>query len=529
MKLVFVLTISMVLAVTLSAQTTEFTYQGSLKDGANPANGNYDIDFRLFDAASGGSQVGNPIVRAAVPVVNGIFSVDLDFVTGFPGADRYLEIRVRTAGVGSFTLLAPRQKVTSSPYAVKSLAANTADSAVNATRLDGLTADNYVRTTDPRMFDARTPLPGSGNYVQNATSPQPTSNFNISGTGTATIFSATTQYNIGANRVLSVAGTNNVFAGVGAGAANTTGDSNSFFGRNAGLLNTTGGDNAFFGTSAGSSNTTGIDNAFFGRSAGDANTTGFDNAFFGRSAGNANTTGGENSFFGRSAGSSNTTGLRNSFFGTEAGGNNTTGGANSFFGMGAGDSNTTGGGNTIIGSFADVSSGALTFATAIGAQAIVTASNRVQVGRSGSDTVRIGDLAAATATQLCINSNVLAACTSSRRYKENIIPFSGGMNLVSRLQPVAYDWIESKDADLGLIAEDVAEVEPLLVTHNNKGEIQGVKYDQLTVVLINAAKEQQTQIERQQKQIDEQRREIRELKKIVCSLRPEATGCVVDK
>ena len=118
----------------------------------------------------------------------------------------------------------------------------------------------------------------------------------------------------------------------------------------------------------------------------------------------------------------------------------------------------------------------------------------------------------ATATQLCINaSNVLAACSSSRRYKENIHAFSGGLNLVRRLQPVKYDWIDSKDADLGLIAEDVAEIEPLLVTHNSKGEIQGVKYDQLTVVLINAVKEQQKQIEA--------------LTQALCSLKPDLEVC----
>jgi hypothetical protein len=49
--------------------------------------------------------------------------------------------------------------------------------------------------------------------------------------------------------------------------------------------------------------------------------------------------------------------------------------------------------------------------------------------------------------------------------------------------------------DLGLGAEDVAKVEPLLVTHNDKGEIEGVRYDRLDVVLINAIKQQQDQIE----------------------------------
>jgi hypothetical protein len=53
-------------------------------------------------------------------------------------------------------------------------------------------------------------------------------------------------------------------------------------------------------------------------------------------------------------------------------------------------------------------------------------------------------------------------------------------------------------ADLGLVAEEVAAAEPLLVTRNEKGEVEGVKYDRLSAVFINAFKEQQAQIERQQ-------------------------------
>ena len=56
--------------------------------------------------------------------------------------------------------------------------------------------------------------------------------------------------------------------------------------------------------------------------------------------------------------------------------------------------------------------------------------------------------------------------------------------------------------DMGFVAEEVAKIEPLLVTHNDKGEIEGVKYDRVAVVLINAVKEQQAQIEQQRSQIE---------------------------
>src|ERR1700733_1541149 len=88
-----------------SAQTTAFTYQGSLKDGSAAANGNYDFEFGLFDAVSGGNQLGSTLSRNTVAVANGIFAVKLDFGSVFPGADRYLEIRVRLAGQQGITIL----------------------------------------------------------------------------------------------------------------------------------------------------------------------------------------------------------------------------------------------------------------------------------------------------------------------------------------------------------------------------------------------------------------------------------------
>ncbi len=121
-------------------QTTEFTYQGSLKDGANLASGNYDMEFAVFDAENGGTQVGSPQTRLNVGVAAGIFSVKLDFGAIFPGADRFLEIRVRNGG-GAFTTLNPRQRISSSPYSAKSLSSETAVSAASATTAINFSGD----------------------------------------------------------------------------------------------------------------------------------------------------------------------------------------------------------------------------------------------------------------------------------------------------------------------------------------------------------------------------------------------------
>src|SRR5262245_49123979 len=120
----------------ISAQTTAFTYQGRLQDGALPANGNYDLEFRLFDALTAGTEFGVD-TALNVPVTNGLFTVQLDFGTQFPGGTRHLQISVKPAGSGSYTALSPRQPVTSTPYAIQSLNAAIADGATNAQQLGG--------------------------------------------------------------------------------------------------------------------------------------------------------------------------------------------------------------------------------------------------------------------------------------------------------------------------------------------------------------------------------------------------------
>ena len=73
-------------------QGTAFTYQGRLDDNGQAASGNHDFEFRLFDMASGGSELALQS-RSGVAVVDGVFSVQLDF--GDLGGDqRWLQISV---------------------------------------------------------------------------------------------------------------------------------------------------------------------------------------------------------------------------------------------------------------------------------------------------------------------------------------------------------------------------------------------------------------------------------------------------
>src|SRR5690606_16368656 len=106
--------------------------------------------------------------------------------------------------------------------------------------------------------------------------------------------------------------------------------------------------------------------------------------------------------------------------------------------------------------------------------------------------------------------------TSSIRYKKNVTDFTSAFSIIDRLRPVTFDWISNDINDIGLVAEEVAAVEPLLAIYNEDGEVQGVKYDRIGVVLINVVKEQQEQIEAQQKRIDEQEAQIRAMRSILC-------------
>jgi hypothetical protein len=516
------------------AQTTKFTYQGSLKDGASPANGNYDFEFVLYDALTGGNQDGATLSRPGVTVTNGIFAVKLDFGNQFPGTARYLEIHVRLTGQPGFTPLTPRQSVSSAPYNVKSL---------NSDDLGGVAASQYVQTNDSRLSDSRSPTAGSANYVQNTTSPQVSSNFNVSGSGTVggtlsgNVVSAGTQFNIGTNRVLSVS-FDNIFAGVQTGPINT-GSGNSVFGYFAGSSNTSGGGNSMFGYDAGTANQTGRENAFFGYLAGGGNTTGSNNTMIGYGAGffspgiltngtaigsKAMVTQNNSLVLGSINGVGNAVADTNVGIGTTAPlakldvrGNVFVGltsdpsspGANALFvANDGGDSHNSfriDGSNDNLYIIARSGSGASAGAGIIFRESLAGGGEADAVTIEPGGNVKLVSLGTGGTASLCRNaSNEIALCSSSLRYKKDVARFAGGLDIINRLRPISFTWKEGGMHDIGLGAEEVEKVEPLLTFRNTKGEIEGVKYNQLSAVFVNAFKEQQAQIRAQQKQIDQQ-------------------------
>ncbi len=338
--MVFGIGLIAILVTSITAQTPEFTYQGKLNDVGGQAAA-YDFVFRLCasETASCAAPLATVSQANVAPSSGGIFTVKVNFGYGqFNGADRFVEIAVRRTGETNYTTLAPRQKITSAPYAFQSY---------NTAYFNNMPLEDFILEGDPRL--------GANYSVQNGTTTQSGVNFNIGGTGTAGIFNAA-QFNINNQRFLAGGAGNsgNVYLGLSSGVAMTTGFGNTFVGKDTGFRNTTGSSNVFVGGSAGFNNTEGLQNSFFGVG-----------------TGTQNTTGNNNSFFGSGAGQQSTIGLSNSFFGSRAG-----------------DFNTTGSNNTVIGASADVGAVNLIYATAIGAGAVVNTNNTIVLGRS-ADAVQI--------------------------------------------------------------------------------------------------------------------------------------------
>ena len=178
----------------------------------------------------------------------------------------------------------------------------------------------------------------------------------------------------------------NLFSGTSSGFNSTTGDYNLFSGFESGYNNTTGGGNQFSGYQSGFNNTTGNDNLFSGSQSGYNNISGSINLFSGTQSGYRNTTGNINLFSGVQSGYRNTTGSFNLFSGYLSGYSNETGNNNLFSGYQSGYSNTTGSNNTALGynSGPTSGSGAITNATALGANVALTTSNTVVLGNGAN-------------------------------------------------------------------------------------------------------------------------------------------------
>jgi Chaperone of endosialidase len=291
---------------------------------------------------------------------------------------------------------------------------------------------------------------------------------------------------------------------------NTTGSHNTALGAQALRVNTLGSFNTAVGENALVKNIDGNQNMALGQGALANNVTGDNNTAMGFQALNVNTTSG-NTAVGFQAARSNTSGLRNTAVGFQALFNNTTSGNNTAYGYRA-LANTTGTNNIALGFNAGLN--------------INIGSNNIDIGNPGavfgeSSTIRIGSASQSRTFIAGIRGVVppvgvllpvvidlngqLGNTVSSRRFKKEIKAMDNASEAIHALKPVTFHYKSDTTStpQFGLIAEDVAAVNPDLVVRDENGEIYTVRYEAVNAMLLNEFLKEHRKNEEQEKTIAE--------------------------
>jgi hypothetical protein len=302
----------------------------------------------------------------------------------------------------------------------------------------------------------------------------------------------------------------NVALGSGTLASNTTGNFNMAIGTDA-LTKNTANFNLAIGFRVGFMNTTGNHLTGIGAGALQNNTTAGFNTAIGADALHDNTIGGGNTAIGADALHDNTVGGGNTAIGADALAGNTIGGGNTAIGADALAGNTIGGGNTAIGSGALPNNTTGNDNIALGNAAgllLTTGDDNIDIGNNGEagdfDTIRIGSsvqgaiylagiagqfVGAGGTTCYVDNDGKLGVFLSSRRFKTDIADMGAASEALLALRPVTFHYKPELDKtctpQFGLVAEEVAKVNPDLVTRDAKGELTTVRYEAVNAMLLN--------------------------------------------
>jgi trimeric autotransporter adhesin len=336
----------------------------------------------------------------------------------------------------------------------------------------------------------------------------------------------------GFQALMSNTSVDNTANGAAALQSNTTGSDNTAVGSQALLSNKEGSGNTATGVSALFANDIGNFNTATGDEALNANTTGVDNTAVGAGALFANN-GDANTAIGFQALLNNTLTTENTAIGFRALANNT-GAFNTAIGANALDSHTMGNSNIALGFNAGSSVG--------------TGSNNIDIGNDGvfpdSATIRIGGGQTATfiagisgvneggtISAVYINTNGQLGTQpppSSRRFKKEIMPMDQASEAILALKPVTFHYRSDTKGtpQFGLIAEEVAEINPDLVVRDENGEIYTVRYDAVNAMLLNEFLKEHKTVEQLRATIDKQEatiaRQQADMKTIVARLNEQA-------
>jgi hypothetical protein len=532
---------------------SSFTYQGQLQYGESGFSGSADLEFALFDAPSGGNLVAGIISKDAHPVDNGLFQADLDFGYAAIGANpRFLEIRVNGQ------VLEPRQPIRPAPVALYALSgAGGGDASnwqLNGNMLFYLAGPVGIGTATPlATLHVEPGTSGEGILLPGIRVGQNTESPNVIGGFTGNVYNHLSQGSTigGGGR----SGNENVvqgdYATVGGGIGNTAstlatvsgGGSNHATANRATVAG--GGENYAMGNNSTVSG--GYGSGATGNSATVAG--GADNAALGDfsmvAGGQGNQAAGNYSFAGGHQARA-LEGHHGSFVWSDSSGwpPFESGGPDQFLvqasgGVGFGrvpsdyfviDSGLThqdddyGFGTAAmrvllrdqqgagITKFRILGNGGVAIGNSYNSSGVPADGLRTQGDvRVGGDlqvhgAVAIVDMASGNASSLCHTPwvqpngethNVIGGCGSSLRYKDSIDDLTAAMDIVKQLRPVTFRWKRTGRADLGLVAEEVAEIEPRLAEFDTDGTINGVNYRHLSALLVAALQEQHQNFQEQ--------------------------------
>jgi hypothetical protein len=297
-------------------------------------------------------------------------------------------------------------------------------------------------------------------------------------------------------------GGNNTAMGGFALQANGSGNNNTATGAGALTSNTMGGNNTATGVDS-LAKSNGDNNTAIGFEALLGNSSGFNNSASGASALLSNTTGFANTADGFTALQNNTTGNSNTAAGDGALAHNTTGSFNIAVGINAGSGLTTGSNNIDIGS-----------------RGAAGEARKIRIGTAGTQNgtfvagIRGITTANANAVPVVIDSaGQLGTVSSSRRFKSGIKPMDQTSEAILGLNPVTFHYKSDNTGRLqfGLIAEEVAKVNPDLVVREENGEIYTVRYEAVNAMLLNEFLKAHRKLDQQQAMIDRQQKQIEAL------------------
>jgi hypothetical protein len=291
----------------------------------------------------------------------------------------------------------------------------------------------------------------------------------------------------------------------------TTGTYNTAVGFLSLRSNTAGGSNTAIGAGALLTNYNSSRNTATGAGSLLSNSIGEANTANGALALLSNIDGGYNTAVGDRALTTHTSGYNNTAIGASALFNDTTGTNNTAHGAGALFSNTTGNNNTALGNGAGSS--------------VTTANNVISIGTNGSNVDNSCYIANIYLQGACNaplgvsvgKDNKLGICISSRRYKNAIKPMANASKAILAFKPVTFHYKTDNTAtrQFGLIAEDVAEVNPDLVVRDQNGEPVSVRYDAVNAMLLNEFLKQHKAFVQEQCTVEEQGRKLEKQARII--------------